>query len=168
MNSVTEEKPAESWQVLIVRIGGILSCIDLANVERTISLVAMQPMPGSAPYVAGIMNHAGSSLAVIDSAIRLDMKSSPYTLDTPIMICVHRQRRIGVILQDIVGIQTLHQQEQQLTQELGGHGQAFRASVHTEHGLALLLDAAWLVESELYQDRCMPVGVKKAITDDYR
>lgn len=157
MNHDIEEKPTADRQVLIVRTGGILACVDLCNVERTISLVAMQAIPGSAPYVAGIINYAGSSMAVIDLAIRLGLHSSPYTLDTPIMICVHQQQRIGVILQDIVGIQTLQQQDQQLTRQLGGQGLAFCASVHTVHGLALLLDAAWLAQSELYQGRAESV-----------
>lgn len=135
----------------MIRTGGLLACIDLANVERTFSLVAMPAMPGSAPYVAGIMNYAGSSVAVIDLAIRLGLQSSPYTQDTPIMVCVHQQRRIGVILQDIVGIQTLQERDQQLTRELGGAGAAFRASAHTGQGLALLLDAAWLTQTDLFQ-----------------
>lgn len=147
-----EEKPAETAarQVLIIRIGGgTLACIDLDNVERTISLVDIQAMPGSAPCVVGIMNYAGSSLAVIDPAIRLGLQTSPYTLDTPILVCVHEQQRMGVILQDIVGLQTLRQQDQQLVRELGGHDMAFCASAHTEQGLAWLLDAAWLTQSEL-------------------
>lgn len=141
------EKQADR-QVLIVKTGGgALACIDLENVERTISLVALQEMPGGAPYVAGIMNYAGSSLAVIDLAIRLGLQPSPYTLDTPILVCVHEQQRIGVILEDIVGLQILHQQDQQLTKELDGT--AFYASAHTGQGLAWMLDAAWLTHCEL-------------------
>jgi chemotaxis signal transduction protein len=142
---------AEACQVLIIRIGGALACIDLCNVERTFSLAALQAMPGSAAYVAGIMDYAGSSIAVIDLAIRLGLPSSCYSLDTPILVCVHEQLRMGMIVQDIIGVQTLHQRDLQLTRELGGYGAAFRASAHTEQGLALLLDAAWLTQSELYQ-----------------
>jgi purine-binding chemotaxis protein CheW len=153
-NEVSTENPAivAASQVLIIRIGnGGLACIDLNNVERTISLVALQHMPGSAAYVAGIMNYAGSSLVVIDLAIRLGLPSAPYKLDTPILICVHEHHRLGVIVSDIVGIQTLQQKDQQLTSELTGYGQAFRASAHTDQGLALMLDTAWLTQSELYQ-----------------
>lgn len=142
---------ADACQVLMVRVGGMLACIELGNVERTISLVAMQAMPGSAAYVAGIMNYAGSSLPVIDLAIRLGLPSSPYTPDTPIMVCVHQQQRIGAIVQDIVGIQTLHERDRQLTREFSRYGAAFRASAHTGQGLALLLDVAWLTRSSLYQ-----------------
>ena len=138
-------------QVLVIKIGdGMLACIDLVNVERTISLLAVQAMPGGASYVAGIMNYAGNSLVVIDLAIRLGLQSSPYTLDTPIVVCVYEQHRIGVIVRDIVGIQTLQQKDMQLTRELGGYGATFRASAHTDQGLALLLDDAWLTQSELY------------------
>lgn len=140
----------DASQVLMVGVGGLLACIDLNNVERTFSLVALQAVPGSAPYVAGIMNFAGSSLPVIDLALRLGLPSSPYTLDTPIMVCVQDDQRIGVIVQDVIGIQTLHEQDRQLTRELSRHGAAFRASAHTEQGLALLLDSAWLLQTELY------------------
>lgn len=147
-----DEKPVvcDTCQVLMVRLDGLLACIDLSSVERTLSLVAMQAMPGCAPHVAGIMNYAGNSLAVIDLAIRLGLPSSPYTLDTAIMICVHEELRIGVIVQDIVGVQYLHEQDRQLTREFARYGAAFRASAHTGLGLALLLDAAWLTQAELY------------------
>lgn len=143
--------PQNTPQVLLVRMGELLACIDLANVERTFSLVALQAMPGGAPYVAGIMNFAGSSVPVIDLAIRLRLPSSPYKLDTPIVVCAYERQRIGLIVMDIIGIQNLHGHEQQLTRELGRYGAAFRASVHTKPGLALLLDPAWLARPELYQ-----------------
>lgn len=150
---ISHESPdaPDACQVLMVRVGGILACIDLSNVERTFSLVAMQAMPGSAPYVAGIMNYAGSSLPVIDLAIRLGLPSPPYTPDTPIMVCVHQQQHMGVIVQDIVCIQALLDQDQQLTREFSHYGAAYRASAHTAQGLALLLDSAWLTSPELYQ-----------------
>jgi purine-binding chemotaxis protein CheW len=151
---VSEKQAAiHAPQVLLVKMGEVLACIDLHSVERTFSLVALQAMPGSAPYVAGIMNCAGSSLPVIDLAIRLGLPSSPYKLDTPIVVCAHEQDRIGVIVMDIVGIQDLQEQDQQLTRELGRYGAAFRASVHTKMGLALLLDSAWLTNTELYQNK---------------
>lgn len=139
-------------QVLIIRMNGMLACIELANVERTFSLLAMQVMPGSASYVAGIMNYAGYSLPVIDLAIRLGLQSAAYTLDTPIMVCVHQQHRVAVLVQDIIGIELLQDQDRQLSREIAHHGAAFRASVHTGQGLALLLDVAWLTQSGLYQD----------------
>jgi purine-binding chemotaxis protein CheW len=141
-----------SCHVLLLKAGNLLFCMDLVNVECAISLVAMQTVPGCAPYVAGIMNYAGSSLPVIDLAIRLGLQSSAYSLDTPIMICSHEHQRMGVIVQDIAGIQTLHEQDKQLTRELTGIDAAIRASVHTGSGLALLLDAAWLLQSEIYTD----------------
>lgn len=140
----------DTCQVLMIRLDGLLACVDLNSVERTHSLVAMQAMPGCAPHVAGIMNYAGSSLVVIDLAIRLGLPSSPYTLDTVIMICAHGGQRIGVIVPDIIGVQDLHEQDRQLTREFARYGAAFRASAHTDLGLALLLDAAWLTQAELY------------------
>lgn len=149
---VAEKQPTKNTpQVLLIRMGEVLACIDLDSVERTFSLVALQAMPGGAPYVAGIMNLAGSSVPVIDLAIRLGLPSYPYKLDTPIVVCTHGQQRVGLIVMDIIGIQNLHEQEQQLTRELGRYGAAFRASVHTKMGLALLLDSAWLTQPELYQ-----------------
>lgn len=137
-------------EVLLLKMGDLFACIDIANVERTISLVAMQVVPGSAAYVVGIMNYAGSSLPVIDLAIRLGRVSAPYTLDTPIMVCVHGQQRLGVIVQNIEGIQSLCDHEQQLTHELARHGELFCASAHTRLGLALILDAAWLMQFGMY------------------
>ncbi|MDD4928413.1 MAG: chemotaxis protein CheW [Gallionella sp.] len=151
MRADIDEVLSGNCQVLVLKMGGMLACIELGYVERTISLVALHVMPGSAPHVAGIMNYAGSSVPVIDLAIRLGLPSLPYTLDTPIVVCMHGLKRMGVIVQDIKGIQMLQESDLQLTGELGRHDAAFRACAHTDTGLAFLLDAAWLINSGLYQ-----------------
>jgi len=154
LEMIAEKQTAPSvFQVLLVRVGGMLACMDLHSVERTFSLVALQVVPGGAPYVAGIMNLAGKSVPVIDLAIRMGLPSLSYGLDTPIVVCVHGDHRVGVIVTDIIGIHDLHEHDQQLSREFGQHDEAFRASVHTSMGLALLLDTAWLAKSGLYQDR---------------
>lgn len=140
----------DTFQFLTIKVANLLACVDLSNVERTFSLVEIKPMPGSAPYVVGILNYAGNSLPVIDLAIRLGLNSSPYLLDTPIMVCTHEKKSIGVIVQDIVGVQSQSEHEIQLADQLSGFGSAFSASVHTELGLALMLDVPWLIHSELY------------------
>lgn len=142
-----------SEQILVCRVGGVLTCIPLSHIERTISLVAIQPMPSSADYVVGMMNFAGSSLPVIDLAMRLGLPTAPYTLDTPIMVCAHEKQRIGVIVQNIVGIRTLQDSDQQLAEEFSRYGTAFCASAHTDLGLVLMLDVAWLAYSALYPSR---------------
>ena len=140
----------DSFQLLTIKVANVLACIDLTHVERTFSLVDIKPMPGSAPYVVGILNYAGSSLPVIDLAIRLGLPSANYQLDTPIMVCTDGQKSVGVIVQDIVGVQAVDMQEFQLADELGSFGSAFTASVHTEPGLAFMLNVPWLTQSELY------------------
>jgi len=140
----------DSFKLLTIKVSNVLACIDLTHVERTFSLVEVKAMPGSAPYVAGILNYAGSSLPVIDLAIRLGLPSSSYHLDTPIMVCTLEEKSIGVIVQDIVGVESVDIQEFQLADELSGFGSAFTASIHTEPGLALLLNVSWLIHSDLY------------------
>lgn len=150
-NGRTHEQDA--YHVLAVKAGGLLICIDLESVERTFSLVALQPVPGGALFVAGIMNHAGKSLPVIDLAIRLALPASSYNMDTPIVVCSHGGRQVGVIVNDILGILALNRRDIQLSRELECHGSAFRASLHTPQGLAFLLDSAWLADFDLYAAR---------------
>ncbi|WP_223246779.1 chemotaxis protein CheW [Sulfuriferula thiophila] len=149
-SAITPQPVSQAYQVLVARAGGLLVCIELECVERTFSLVALQPVPGGAPAVAGIMNYAGSSLPVIDIAVRLLLPAAPYSLDTPIVVCAHDGRRVGVIVSEIIGIQMLNREDMQLARELGGHGAAFSASLHTQQGLAYLLDSGWLTTFDLY------------------
>lgn len=144
-------KSEASYQILICRVGEVLTCLDLSYIARTISLVSIQAMPGAAEHVVGIMNFSGSSLPVFDLAIRLGLPSLPYTLDTPILVCEHAGQRAGVIVQEIVGIRTLHRQDEQLSAEFGRYGAAFCASVHIDLGLVLMLDVSWLTQIELYR-----------------
>jgi len=48
----------EHFQVLIISLNDMLVCLDISNVLRSFSLLALHPLPGGAPYVAGIMNFA--------------------------------------------------------------------------------------------------------------
>lgn len=137
-------------QVLAVRVDETLACIDLDAVERTFSLVALQAVPGAAHWVAGIMNYAGSSLAVIDLALRLGLPARQYDIDTPIVVCEWGEQRLGLIVSDIVGIQSPAPADVQLADSFQRRGAAFRASLHTSLGLALLLDMDWLMDADIF------------------
>lgn len=138
-------------QVLMVKSGDMLAAIDLRHIVRTFSLVALQALPDAAPYVAGIMDFRGTSLPVIDLAIRLGQPSSAYTIHTPVILCTDNETQIGLIVPDILGIQIISKEDQQPTFELAPLNNAIRASVHTGQGMAFLLNTSWLVHTELYQ-----------------
>ena len=142
---------AAHGHILLFKMGEVLACVDLGSVERTVSLVAMRVIPGSTGYVAGIMDYAGYSMPVIDLAIRLGLPSSPYTLNTPIIVYRHQQQRIALIVEDIIGIRMQDEQDRQLTTQFSRYGTAVRASVHTDRGIALLLDVSWLMHPELFE-----------------
>ena len=150
-NAPSSEGTAASGQILLFNMGDVLACVDLGKVERTVSLVAMRVIPGSAGYVAGIMDYAGCSMPVIDLAIRLGLPSSPYTLNTPIIVYRHQQQRIALIVEDIIGIRIPGEQDRQLATQFARYGTAVRASVHTDQGVALLLDVSWLMQPELFE-----------------
>lgn len=145
-----------SRQVLVVRVGGIIACIDLDAVERTFSLVELQPVPGASPWVAGIMNYGGSSLAVVDIALRLGLPVQAYQIETPIIVCEWKSRRVGLIVDDIVGNQMAGPNDIQLSNSFQQPGAAFTASVHTSLGLAFMLDTDWLLNADLY-GRAVPM-----------
>ncbi len=141
--SVPDDAPSIDGlhQVLCIRAANMVFCLDLEHVERVLSLVLLQPVPQGPDHLAGLMNLHGRNIPVIDLSVRIGLTDVPaYTANTPLIICNHEGQETGLIVSEILGIESIRQEAAQMTDEFDQSPTAFFASLNTRHGLALLLD----------------------------
>ncbi|MBZ0106392.1 MAG: chemotaxis protein CheW [Sulfuricella denitrificans] len=133
-------------QVLVIQTQHLLCCIPLSFVERALPLVALHPLPGGPSYLAGFMSMGGASVPVLDLGIRLGLPDAEaYTLDTPIVVCSEGERRMGLLVSSILGIQAVAQQDIQLRPAFEQSAPPFLATLNVTQGLALLLDVSRVI-----------------------
>ncbi len=139
--------------LLWVRVQSIDCCIDLTYVDRVVSLVALQAVPGAPIYFAGLLNLSGRNIPVIDLGLRLGMeRPEPYTADTPIIVCTAGADMLGVIVNDVNGMEWVHSSDLQLGSMMGEGNPLLNASINTDRGMALLLDIDSVITSGVSAD----------------
>ncbi|MCP5366633.1 MAG: chemotaxis protein CheW [Hyphomicrobiales bacterium] len=129
--------------------GGVRFCADLGQVVRALFLPALQPVPGAAPYLVGLMGLGDASVPVIDLARRLGLTGAErYHLNTPILLCRHGKRRTGLVIDSVQGVAPQTAVDQRSDDLFRGSGLPYASVVRDDHGQILLLD----LESLLGED----------------
>ncbi len=128
-------------QVLHVKVQNAPCVISLSLVERVISLVALQPTPGAPTYLVGLMDYHGKSVPVVDLSLWFGQEdNTPYTLDTPIVICSDGQHYVGFIVDQVLHVETVLDATLQMVSVFEDASLPFLAVLQLESGLSLLLD----------------------------
>lgn len=134
-------------QTLVIQVQHMHCCIPLGFVERALPLVDLHPLPGGPAYLAGFMNMGGASLPVLDLGIRLGLpEAEAYTLDTPIVVCNDGEHKAGLLVSNILGVQTVAQEDIQLRPAFEHSAPPFLATLNISQGLALMLDVSRVID----------------------
>ncbi len=129
----------EAETLLLFRCGGADLAVPVAAVERASYLVAVQQVPGASDFLVGISVFEGTTLPVIDLAVRLGLPAADaYTVFTPLLWCRAGERAAAMVVDEIVGVEIAPAAE--LTQLLDGAMPPLRGAVRHDGRLWLLLD----------------------------
>ena len=66
----------------------------------------MTRVPGAPSYVRGLINMRGTIVTVLDLALRLDPSSAPI-VDGSILLLRHRDRLVGIVVEEVVDLRAL-------------------------------------------------------------
>ncbi len=131
----------ESSQVLQFQVEKINACATLSFVNKVILLPYLEKVPGSPRHLAGLMNHAGQSIPVIDLAMYLQLNAEQtYTLATPIVICTMGSRQMGLIVKRVLGLSMMQADSLQMADQFGASHSPFIATIHLNSALTFLLN----------------------------
>ena len=94
-------------QVVVVRVRGETFGLPAQNVAEIIRAVAVSPLPGSPPVISGVVNVRGSTVVVIDPAVRFGKAETPVKPDDNFVLVATSTRTIAVrveIAEDLIEI----------------------------------------------------------------
>lgn len=133
--------PGAMLQIIRVRVQDTHYAIALKYVECVLPLMELQPVPGGADYLVGLMNYHGNSLVVVDLSMWLGLQSpTKYHLNTPLVICGDRCPHIALVVDEVMQVEGVQSSAVHM-QDLFKEGNApFGASLSLDSGMVLLLD----------------------------
>ena len=141
MQSRTDTSADSKVTLLHFMVQDLQCCLRIKEVERMMSLLDIQVIPGGPEYLLGMMNLHGMSVPVIDLGLRIGHPQvTPYDLETPIILCMHNGQYIGLVVTEILEVIESGMHALQDRPEFEQGAQPYEAVVNTGHGLSLLLD----------------------------
>jgi purine-binding chemotaxis protein CheW len=145
-------------QMLHFLVKNVHLCFELHYINKILPLVELKPIPGSPPYMAGLMNIAGKSVLVIDLAIRLGLKrTKQYELSTPIILCNDHSRKIGIIVDEILGLSAADKNSLQMKNDFTDPESLFTGAIILDTKLALVLNVHKILSVDFStQDKSSP------------
>jgi chemotaxis signal transduction protein len=99
--------------VLVVSVGGSWFALPLERVVEVVRMVALAPVPESAPWVVGMADVRGRHVPVIELGRRLGVPGRPPDIHSRIVVAAARlrppgqDRLVGLVVDDAVSVTTV-------------------------------------------------------------
>ncbi len=138
---MSESLPNTALTVLHFLLQNIRVCVELNYIQRILPLPLLETVPGSPPYLAGLMNLAGTSIPVIDLGLRIGLQRiNSYSLDMPILLCLDGSQRTGMIVDDVLGLVKVDTSDVQMRTDFVQHDSPFLGVLPVNAELSLFLN----------------------------
>jgi len=95
MNTWTNDRPLE---VLTMDLQGQTFALEATQVREILDLVPVTEVPGSQPFVNGLINVRGKVVPVADLRLKFGMEQAPDTIDTRIVVIEIEIDRVPTIV----------------------------------------------------------------------
>jgi purine-binding chemotaxis protein CheW len=105
--TVTTETFSAESQYVVFKIGPESYGIDIFRVNEIIRLRSITPVPGTPPYVKGLVNLRGKTVPIFDLSERLGMFADEQTDSWRIVILDGKHGLVGVIVHQVCEVTTL-------------------------------------------------------------
>ena len=99
--------PGGRLAVVLFAIGGASCAVPLEATERALHMVAVSPLPGAPPILAGVINLHGSVVPVVDLRRRLGSAVPAYGLGAHLLLVTSARRRLALSTDQVLGVRTI-------------------------------------------------------------
>src|SRR5258706_14521513 len=96
--------PGGRLAVVVFAVGGASCAVPLEATERALHMVAISPVPGAPPILAGVINLHGSVVPVVDLRRRLGSAPRAYGLDAHLLLVKSPRRRLALSADQVLGV----------------------------------------------------------------
>jgi purine-binding chemotaxis protein CheW len=133
-------------QSIILRLDTAEYALRVEAIVEVLRMVALRPLPDSAPWIVGMMNMRGKGVPVMDLRYRLGMTPRPFTVDMIIVVAQADGRTMGLIADEAVEFLSLPPES---IRPIEGQQSGILTGVaHAGDRLIMLLDPRALVLSQ--------------------
>ncbi len=140
-------KTQQTITVLHFMLGDVCACADIESIKKVVLLPQLEAVPGGPNDLAGLMNYEGKSVPVIDLALKLEIaRQEKYSTDTPVLLCEHQGKQIGIIINKVLGFAELAPANLQLDKEFDLPNSPFFGAVNKDGKLSLLINVKNIAE----------------------
>ena len=94
-------------RVVVCTLAGQEYGLDAAAVQEVLQMVAITPLPDAPEWLAGVIDLRGRLIPVIDLRLRLGLPSVMWELSTPIIIAGFGGHAAGLVVDSVIGIETV-------------------------------------------------------------
>jgi purine-binding chemotaxis protein CheW len=132
--------------LVVFRVGARELCLRVEHVVEILRMVAITPVPGAAPWIAGVINLRGRTVPVVDLRVRLGFPPAVPGLATPIVVALVGDRPVGVIVDQVAGVVRVPDDALEPPEGLSVSGSGVAGLAHVQGRLVIILDPAPLAE----------------------
>jgi purine-binding chemotaxis protein CheW len=135
---------------VVFKVGKSEYALPAADVLQMESYAGATPVPGSKPWVSGIIQVRGRIVPVIDVRMRFGLPQQERTVDSRVVVATHGERAVALLVdaaREVLKLEPdqLHPPPQIVAQEARG---LVKAVAQVGQRLVMLLDLAQLMEKE--------------------
>lgn len=106
--SLGEERvPTTAFDALLCRVGEELWALPLEVVDEVVLRPALLPLPEAPPWIPGLLDLRGQSLAIIDLPARVVRQARNAELTDLVVVCNVENQRVGLIVEEVLEVQRL-------------------------------------------------------------
>ena len=135
---------------VVFKVGGSEYALPAGDVLQMESFTAATPVPGTQPWVTGIMQVRGRIVPVLDVRKRFGLAAAEHTVDTRVVVATHGERAVALLVDSAREVIKLEEAQIKPPPELVArvaHG-LVRAVAQVGPRLVMLLDFAKLIGEE--------------------
>jgi purine-binding chemotaxis protein CheW len=132
--------------LVVFRVDARDLCLRVEHVAEILRMVAITPVPGAAPWIAGVINLRGRTVPVVNLRVRLALPPSVPGLATLIIVALVADRPVGVIADEVAGVVHVPDSCLEAADGLSAAGSGVSRLAHVKDRLVVILDPAGLTE----------------------
>jgi purine-binding chemotaxis protein CheW len=135
---------------VVFKVGKSEYALPASDVLQMESYTSATPVPGSKPWVAGIIQVRGRIVPVVDVRMRFGLPPQDRTVDSRVVVATHGERAVALLVDAAREVLKLEPEKMQpppqiVAQEAQG---LVKAVAQVGQRLVMLLDLAQLMEKE--------------------
>ncbi|KTD54876.1 chemotaxis signal transduction protein (cheW domain) [Legionella sainthelensi] len=139
--------------VLHFLLQDIRVCIELRYVAKVLPLPLLEAVPSCPVYCAGLMNLKSKCIPVLDLAISIGLpREQIYPLNIPVLLCDNGSHQMGLIVDNILGIDEIDEKRIEVHEEFTQSNSPFFGVITLETGVSLLINIDWVFTLKLTQE----------------